>query len=182
MDERSRREPRLKLVSRPASRGEAAKEFLVDAALNAKAVLGEFVEDFQSRDRFFKYKAGVVAGWTLLSALSLFLACPGAPGEGDSNDLDAKVNVQEVMGGEKAITAIYIGNQGTADWGDTFVRLNNVYTAALPDVKAGTHVVLTVTKFSSSDGRTPPPEMKPQRIDIRCKAGEASFDLTGRAR
>ena len=177
MDDRYRREPQLKLVSRPATRGEAVKEFFVDAALNLKSVVAEFVDDFRNSDRFFKYKAGVIASWALLSALSLFVACPGPQGPG-ANDLQAKVRVQEVTGGEKVITAIYIGNGSDEAWGDTFVKLNNVYTAALPDVKAHSHVVLTVTKFTSADGRTPPPEMKPQRIDIRCKAGEVVLDLT----
>ena len=54
------------------------------------------MEDFRNSDRYFKYKAGVLAGWLFLTVSSFGVACPG---QGPSNDIDAHL-IPGVAGAE----------------------------------------------------------------------------------
>src|SRR4051812_5359769 len=56
-----------------------------DAALNALSIAKEAVADFKSADRYFKFKAGIVAAWVVLSAFSLVNACPSSGLFGNNN-------------------------------------------------------------------------------------------------
>ncbi len=174
----SRRQPQPKLAPTPMRGSDGVKETLLGTLLNVRAIVGEMVDDFQASDRFFKYKAGVVASWALLSVLTVIIACPSAK-TGPTNDLNARVKIQQVASLDKQFTAIYVENLGEDDWGDTLYKLNTIYTAATPGLRAnGGKTVLTLDKFASADGKAPPAEMKPQRLEIRCNRGTAEIDLT----
>src|SRR5689334_975438 len=66
-----------------------------DLALNAASIAKEAWADFRASDRFFKMKAGIVAGWAVLAALGLVIACPGSTIFAN-NDLHARL----VLAGE----------------------------------------------------------------------------------
>ena len=49
-------------------------------ALNVVSILRETWEDFRNADRYFKFKAAILAAaWAVLSLAGVFVACPGAP-------------------------------------------------------------------------------------------------------
>ncbi len=75
---RSAMQPDVKLAPGPRDTKTALTEGALDALYNVRAIAEEFVEDFRNSDRFFKYKAGVVASWSLMTLLTLILACPSA--------------------------------------------------------------------------------------------------------
>jgi hypothetical protein len=164
-------------VGAPRDGKEAAKEVFLDTILNAKTIALEMIDDFRASDRFFKYKAGVVAGWVLLSVATLFIACPPAR-EGSSNELDASVRVQQVSALDRQITTLVIENQSSDDWEVVLLKLNNVYSAALPSIAAGKSVPVQLSKFSDTGGKTPPDNLRPQKLELRCSEGEATFDLS----
>ena len=48
-----------------------------NTALNVVAILREVWEDFRNADRYFKYKAAILAAWAVLSLVGVGVACPG---------------------------------------------------------------------------------------------------------
>lgn len=161
----------------PETRKEAAKEAFLDVVLNAKTMGLELVDDFKASDRFFKYKAGVLGLWSLLAAVALFVSCPGSGDLEPTNALEADILIKQVPALDKTLTAIYIENRSEDDWGDTLLKLNGSYTHALADLKAGAKAVVTLNKFSGPGGATPPPDLKPLRLEINCKQGHEDIDL-----
>ncbi|MGI5863600.1 MAG: hypothetical protein ACOX6T_16305 [Myxococcales bacterium] len=167
-----------KVVGSPRDKKEAAKEAFLDTILNAKSMVLEIVEDFRASDRFFKYKAGVVAGWVLMSLVSLFVACPSSKQVEDTNELNARVRVQQVDALDRKITALYVENRSDVDWEVVLLQLNSTYHAAVPAIPAGRRAVVQLDKFSGLDGKTPPESLRPQKLEIRCTQGEATVLLT----
>jgi len=160
----------------PSDKKAAAKEVFLDVLYDAKSLVLEMVDDFKASDRFFKYKAGVIGSWVLLSVLAMIIACPSNPGM-RSNSLDARILIKQVPALDRSITALYIENTGDDDWGDALLKLNNVFTHSIPDLKAGAKAVVTIEKFSGPGGKTPPSDLKPQKLEITCKRGNTTIDL-----
>jgi len=171
-------QPQPKLAPRePTTRKEAAKEALLDAVFEVKAVGKELVDGFRASDRFFKYRLSIVAAWLALTGVALYVSYPRL-GHERANSLDARVRVQQVPALDRTRTALYIENHSREDWGDTLIKLNNTYTHAIADLKAGGKAVVTLDKFSGSGGATPPEDLKPQRLEISCMRGRTEVDLT----
>src|SRR4051794_20456547 len=80
----------IKQAETPKTFGGKLKALGADVALNTWAVLKQLGQDFRKSDRFFKYKAGVVVAWLLLSVTGFVVACPGSS-TGARNSLDAKL-------------------------------------------------------------------------------------------
>src|SRR4051812_33234843 len=57
----------IKQAEKPRTFGEKVKAVAADVTLNTWALLKQIGRDFKNSDRFFKYKAGIVAAWLLLS-------------------------------------------------------------------------------------------------------------------
>ena len=173
------RQPQPKLAPKsPETRQEAAKEAALDVFYNAKSMAMDMVDDFRASDRFFKYKAGVIGTWALLAVMAMFVSCPQPKTGEQRNSLDARVLVKQVPALDRTITALYIENTSSSDWGVTVLTLNNSFTHALADVKAGAKAVVQMDKFSGQGGKTPPADTKPQKLDIHCSQGDTSIDLT----
>lgn len=150
---------------------------MLDGILNARSIALEMLGDFRASDRFFKYKAAVVASWLALSLLTAVIACPSAE-VGSSNSLDARAWVQKVDALDRKITAIALENQGDEDWGDMLLKLDNSFTAALPGLRArGGKTVITLEKFVGVEGNSPPLDLKPQQLEIRCNRGSVMLEL-----
>jgi hypothetical protein len=173
------RRPQPKIAPQgPDTRQAAAKEAFLDVFYNAKSMAGDMVDDFRASDRFFKYKASVIGSWVLLTVLALFVSCPTGNPQEQSNSLDARVLIKQVPALDRNITALYIENSSGDNWGVTVLTLNNSFTHALADLKAGAKAVVTLEKFSGTGGKTPPPDTRPQKLDIKCDRGSVSIDLT----
>src|SRR5689334_17321354 len=74
---------------------DALKSQATDTALNVFGLLRDTWEDFQNSERFFKYKAGIIGAWIVISAISIFLAVPDGP---VTNDIGAQVITTDVAG------------------------------------------------------------------------------------
>lgn len=171
------RQAQVKIAPGPRPRKEAIQEALLDGVLNAKAIALEMVADFKASDRYFKYKAAVVASWIALSLLTIGIACPSAE-VGSKNNLDARAWVQKVDALDRKITAIALENEGEDDWGDMILKLDDTFTAALPGLRArGGKTVVTLEKFVGAAGDSPPLDLKPRRLEIRCDRGTVVLDL-----
>lgn len=163
----------------PETRQDAAKEAFLGVFYDAKTMALDLVDDFRASDRFFKYKAAVIGGWAMLSLMALVVACPSRQVRDEvANSLDARVLIKQVPALDRTITAIYIQNDSGDDWGDTLLKLNNTFTHALADLKAGSKAVVTLEKFSGPSGAQPPPGTRPQKLEITCRQGRTEIDLT----
>ncbi len=172
------RQAQVKIAPAPLSRREAAKEVFLDLVLNARSIALEMLGDFKASDRFFKYRAAVAGSWVALSLATIFIACPSAK-VGPDNALQARAWVQRVEALDRRITAIALENQSDGDWGDMLLKLNNTFTAAVPGLRArGGKTVVTLDKFVGTEGASPPPDLAPQRLEIRCSRGTATLDLS----
>ena len=173
-----RRQAQVKIAPAPLSRQEAAKEAFLDLVLNARSIALEMLGDFKASDRYFKYRAAVVGSWVVLSLATIFIACPSAK-MGPDNALQARAWVQRVEALDRRITAIALENQSDGDWGDMLLKLNNTFTAAIPGLRArGGKTVVTLDKFVGAEGTSPPPDLTPQRLEIRCGRGAVTLELS----
>jgi hypothetical protein len=77
------------------------------------------VQDFRNSDRFFKYKAAVVATWFVLSSTSIGVACSG--GE-STNALGARL----VIAGDAREPIFMVKNDSERPWQDVEVVVNGV--------------------------------------------------------
>ena len=105
------------------------KEGAVDTLLNSVSILSELADDFRSSDRFFKYKAGVLVVWLMLSVTSVGVACGN---QGPTNDINAVL----VVGGDAAKTIYLVKNESLEVWQDVEVAVNGKYRATLAQMEA----------------------------------------------
>ncbi|HZI11476.1 MAG TPA: hypothetical protein VE153_13925, partial [Myxococcus sp.] len=87
--------------------GEASNQLL-----NGLSILKEMLGDFRQQDRFFKYKASIVAGWLALTVASFAIACPGSSVE--TGDMDARL----VLSDKLDRPSLTILNESKEPWQD----------------------------------------------------------------
>ena len=107
----------------------AIKEGAVDTLLNSVSILSELADDFRTSDRFFKYKAGVLLVWLMLSVTSVGVACGN---QGPTNDINAVL----VTGGDAAKPIYLVKNESLEVWQDVEVLVNGQYRATLAQMEA----------------------------------------------
>ncbi|MBI3181971.1 MAG: hypothetical protein HYZ28_07485 [Myxococcales bacterium] len=144
------------------------KESAADTLLNAVAILKEVWEDFRSSDRFFKYKAAIIASWVALSTTTFFVACPSA---GVSDDIGASLVAREQHGR----LAVSVKNESKDTWNDVLVVVNGAYRAVHPPVEPGGMLTVTPKLLATQDGQPPPADLKV--VDLEVSTSEGSTTL-----
>ena len=147
------------------------KELALEAFYTVKNLLEQFVEDFQQRDRYFKYKAGIIAAWVVVSCATLGISCGGGPRE---NSLHAHITLAKVLDDQ----SLELRNDSDGEWKEVRLTLNGKYTSYTPSLPAGRNVVLTVTQFVGPEGQVPPKDLTPRTLRVACSAGTETLDLT----
>jgi hypothetical protein len=145
-----------------------------DAALNAISIAKEAVADFKSADKFFKYKAGIVAAWVALSVASLVIACPGS-GLFGNNNLHARL----VIAGEANAPIIMLVNEGRRPWTDVTVVVNKDFRAAAPNVKPHEEITLTPKQLMGPNNKLAPKDLHPTDVELRTARGQAVLMADG---
>jgi hypothetical protein len=144
-----------------------------NAALNVVGMFRDTLTDFQRSDRFFKYKAFVIAGWLALSGTSIVIACPGSGGP--HNTLSAKL-VQAMDVGRPVLM---ISNTGTKDWTNVVVVVNGSYRAAVGKVTADNSVTLEPKNLLGEGGAAAPESLKVKDVVVQAKEGDAELLSNG---
>jgi hypothetical protein len=147
------------------------KEMALEAFYSAKALFEQFVDDFRSRDRYFKYKAGIIAGWAAISVVTLGISCGGGPKE---NRLHARTQVTQVLDDQ----TLLIRNDSSSDWKEVHLTLNSRFTAYTPEIAAGGKFVIAVKQFVGPEGEVPAKDLKPQFLKVACSEGGDVLDLS----
>ncbi len=150
--------------------GKRVAEETSNVLLNAFSILKEQVADFAASDRFFKYKAGIVAGWLVLSVASLGIACPGS--SLDTGDMDARL----VLSDKLDRPSVTIWNESKDVWRDVIITVNNEYKAVVAEVQPGNFVTITPKQLLGKNGGAAPADLRFQALKM--KSADDSADLT----
>ncbi len=128
----------------------AIREGALDTLLNSVSILSELAEDFRTSDRFFKYKAGVVVVWLMLSVTSVGVACGN---QGPTNDINAVL----VVGGDAAKPIYLVKNESLEVWQDVEVLVNGQYRATLAQMEAngGSIALSPAVLFDATGAKAP---------------------------
>ncbi|AKF82023.1 hypothetical protein SAMN05443572_10332 [Myxococcus fulvus] len=143
--------------------GEASNQ-----ALNALSVLKEFAADFSQRDRFFKYKASIVAGWLVMTAASFAIACPGSSVQ--TGDMDARL----VLSDKLDRPSITIWNESKEEWKDVTLIVNGQYRAAVASVGAGEFMTITPKQLMGTSGAAPA-DLRFETLEMRSHDDSANL-------
>jgi hypothetical protein len=124
--------------------------------LNALSILKEMVQDFREQDRFFKYKAGILGGWVLMSVLSFVIACPGQGIE--TAEFGARITVLPNEDKPSANPSLTLTNTDDEPWVNVIFLVNGKYQAIVPKIDAGSTYTLTPKNLLSINGPMPSDE------------------------
>jgi hypothetical protein len=147
------------------------KELAIEGFYSLKDLVEQFVSDFRSSDRFFKYKAAIIAGWLAVSGTTLGLSCSGGPRQ---NSLRAHTQVTRVLDDQ----SLLVRNDSTSTWKEVRLTLNGKYTAFTPEIAAGGKFVLGVKQFVGPEGQVPAKDLRPVSLRLSCSEGNEEIDLT----
>ncbi|HSP19166.1 MAG TPA: hypothetical protein VLQ79_06620 [Myxococcaceae bacterium] len=137
-------------------------------ALNVAAILRETWEDFRNADRYFKFKAAILAAWAVLSLAGVFVACPGAPTLGaPSSALGARL----ILGEQSEHPAYVLSNESDRAWEDVVVVVNHAYRAAISHVEPRAFVTVTPKQLMGDNGKLAPFNLKATELELHTRKG-----------
>ena len=140
-----------------------------NTALNVVAILREVWEDFRNADRYFKYKAAILAAWAVLSLAGVFVSCPAAPTlGGPSTSLGARL----IMGEETEHPAYVLSHESDRAWEDVFVVVTHSYRAAISQVEPKAFVTITPKQLMGDNGVLAPFNLKATDIELYTSKGK----------
>lgn len=148
------------------------KEGAIDTILNSVSIFGEMVDDFRNSDKFFKYKAMVVATWFILSLSSLVVACPANTGGVETNDIGA-----QLLENRDEHPPVYTVKNDSADtWNSVVITVNGRYKSTLNRLEGnGGTITLTSAVLFDEQGTRPSSKLVIQ--DIRVTVDDPSADF-----
>ncbi len=130
-----------------------------------------WADDFRRSDRFFRMRVSIVGTWVLLSALTLWAACPSS---GPSNSLGAEAQVlrESLVGGQQLL----IRNESGDIWKDVVLTLDDGWRYQHHTMRPHDQLVLSMSHFRKGE-QAAPRDFKPRTLTIQCDQGKHTFDL-----
>jgi hypothetical protein len=160
----------------PGPLGGRLKSEAESTALNLLARGKEGLEAFRLSDRFFKYKAAIVASWFAVSVATLIWAPPHTGGA--NNGLGASLVVTTVLD-----HPVYmVKNEGSRTWREVVVVVNRTYRAAAPEVQPGQNLTIGPRQLLGENGSIAPRNLELQDFELRTAQGNARLVEAGRLR
>ncbi len=153
----------------PLSDPRAAATRVKDLALG---VAHDLAGGYRRSSRALRLRVAVVGGWALLSAATLWAACPSS---GPGNALGADVRVQE----EPIGTQILVSNASPRMWTDVSLTLEGGWRWRTSTVRAGERLVLAASRFER-DGVPAPADLAPRTLRVECDQGSTTASLAAR--
>jgi hypothetical protein len=133
--------------------------------LNLVSMAKDAVEDFRRRDRFFKYKAFIAAGWFALSATTLGIACP--QGGMEVGEMGARV----VVGTTPGRPSLVIYNESDEPWVDVRFTVNKEFGAYVAKVEPKSYVTLTPKQLLRTNGQPAPSDLVMRDLELKTEDG-----------
>jgi hypothetical protein len=137
-------------------------------ALNVAAILRETWEDFRNADRYFKYKAIILACWAALSLFGIGVACPTP-----SVHRDPSLGARLVVGDESERPALVLHNESDAAWQDVLIVVNGRFRAAISHVEPHAFVTVTPKQLMGDNGKLAPSDLRATDVELRTSKGSA---------
>lgn len=169
---------RAQPLAAPAARidSQVIKAKATNTALNAAGLLRDTWGDFKRSDRFFKYKAIILASWVFLSFATIGVACPGT--SEPSNDLDAHLT----LAGDKDRPVYMIANEGKRPWLNVVVVMNGRFRKAVAQVPPGGNVTVTSNQLTDSAGIPAPKALPVRELLLETQEGTTTLIEGGQPR
>jgi len=142
----------------------------INLALNAWSILKEAYQDFRRSDRYFKYKAMIIAGWVAISGVTIIASCP------QHSELDARNRLGARLGPkptDPARPAVTIFNDSDKPWKDVRIVVNEKYQAAVPQVEPHDAVTVTPKQLLGPKGMVAPADLQAYDVELRTDDGKA---------
>lgn len=174
----------MKDAARPDAAAAAArvKDGVRDLARGAIGAAGDLAADlgeaYRKSTRFFRMRAAIVGAWVLLSALTVWGACPSS--SGPTNVLGAKVQLLSrhepgmLMG-----TQVLVENDSRQLWKDVVLTLDGGWQYERKTVRPQDKLVVSITQFRRG-AESAPAELEPRTITIECREGRVTAPLATR--
>lgn len=140
----------------------------------ARDLATDLTEGYRKSTRYHKMRLAVIAAWAVLSAASLWAACPSTGGP--TNSLGAEVQISEELLG----TQLMVRNGSGGNWTDVRLALDGGWRWETRTVRSGTQLVIATSKFTR-DGAAAPSDLRPTSLVIECAQGKATASLSPRA-
>jgi hypothetical protein len=175
----------MKDAARPdvAAAATRVKDGMRDLARGALGAAGDLATDlgeaYRKSTRYFRMRAAIVGTWALLSAITLWAACPPSPST-PTNDLGARV--QLLSRNEPGIligTQVLVENDSPRIWKDVVLTLDGGWQYERKTVRPRDRMVVSITQFRKDDAAAPA-ELEPRVITIECAEGRVTAPLGGR--
>lgn len=150
----------------------AAAQRVKDLALD---LAQDVADGYRRSTRHFKLRAAVIGAWSLLSAVTLVLACPSS--SGPDNALGAVVHLSE---DDPANHQVMVQNTSDEIWTDVTLTLEGgwkYHTSAIRNGEAG--LVLATRQFTKG-GVEAPGDLRPRTVTVECGQGDVTAQLGGR--
>jgi hypothetical protein len=142
-----------------------------NVALNALSIVKEKVEEFREQDRFFKYKAFIVAGWVFLSLSTFGITCARG-GVKQMGDFGAKL--VPAPGGRAGLTLM---NKSEDPWEKVRIIVKDnrgaEWNAFVPRVEPAREVTITPKQLLGSDGKAAPADITIVGVEMQTADGDA---------
>jgi len=148
-----------------------------NVALNALSIVKEKVEEFREQDRFFKYKAFIVAGWVFLSISTFGVTC--ARGTKQMGDFGAKL--VPVPNGRPGVTLM---NKSEDAWEKVRIIVKDnrgvEWNAFVPRVEAAHDVTITPKQLLNANGQAAPSDIAIVGVEMQTADGDAMLLENGK--
>jgi hypothetical protein len=149
----------------PASRGGRR-----GATGGAGALPGQLRDALRRADRFARMRAGIVAGWAVISLATLWLTCSG-PAAANPLGADVQVSRDSLLG-----VQLLVRNDSDRIWEDVVLTLDGRWRYAQPTMRPRDLVVLAVSAFKDGE-QAAPRDHRPRAVVLSCSQGTGRFDL-----
>jgi hypothetical protein len=151
---------------------ERLKESAADTVLNSVSILSEVIEDFRTADKFFKYKAMVLALWFTLTVGAFGVACP--QNDGPTNEIEAKL----VIATDGSSPIYMVKNESSEDWENVEIIVNGGYRSTMATLEAkGGNITLSPAVLFDANGKRAPSTLQITDITVQVANPEATVVL-----
>jgi hypothetical protein len=165
----------------PVAAAQRVRDGVKDLARGALGAAGDLASDladnYRKSSRYFRMRAAVIGTWVLLSAATLWAACPSS---GPTNALGAEAQLLSRSDpGVLLGTQVFVANESRRVWTEVVLTLEGGWSYEKKTIRPGDKLVLSIAQFKK-DGTAAPGELEPDEITIECEQGRVTALLRAR--
>ena len=140
----------------------------------ARDLAQEVADGYRKSTRYFKLRAAVIGTYALVSAFTLWVACPST---GPSNSLGAVVAYSDQ---DPTNHQISVENRSDELWRDVVLTLDGGWEYRASTIRNGDRAMVVAVRQFQKDGAPAPGDLAPRSVTISCREGEVTAPPSGR--